>query len=1109
MIRKTLLTAIGFCLFLQASHAAISTAFSSGCAGPEGGRILSLVIDSQDPAVVYAGTYAGGLYKSADGGADWSKADHGITGRSIDALAIDPENPRRIFAASDRGLFRSTDGGARWDPIENDELVSSWISSLVIDPQDPAILYAAGPFDGVFKSTDGGRNWTSVNDGLPDNTARVLAINPQSPTTLYAAGMGVFKSIDGGATWSPVNDGISGLVVQAIAIDPQSPDSLYIGASTGGVFKTTDGGASWNSANSGLANMNVQALALDPTHPATVYAGTFLGGIYKSSDGGATWQHGDTGISGESIHAVAIDPQNTANVFAGAVSGVFKSTDGGKDWTLVNKGLVATIINSLAIDPRNPAVMYAAAETGVYKTTSRCAGWTAIGLSDKGIISLTIDRQNPSILYAVGSSGIFKSVNDGENWSAIGTGLPDAAVSVLTIDPQTPNTLYAGTIGEGIFKSTDGGSTWKSANVGFDDGLVQALVIDPHSPATVFAGTLSGVYRSTNGGMTWEPADSGLPDTWVNALAIDPQNPATLYAVTSQGIYKSANGGTGWDPAGLRFYPIRVLTIDPQRPATLYASTQTGELFRTADGARTWIKSKLEFGDQWVTAIATDPVTPQSIYAGTFGAGVRMIDVSVCSFIYLVPIPPGGAAACHTSGTGEAMRTGYATLILDAGTAPSGIAVFSFRQNGVTVSEAGVPASPATTRARLFVDFRADVNAIPGQSSTGTVDINTGIAIVNNGAATANVTYVLRAFDGGILAAGHGTIAAGGHFAKFVDQLKEVAPDFDLPSDFKSAVQFGSLEISSDQPLSVLGLRGTINQRNEFIMTTIPVADLGKSIPDDPIYFPQLADGGGYTTSLLLLNTANRVERGTLQILDNHGTPMTVNQVGGSAGSSFRYSIPPGGAFQFQTDGLSADTKAGWARLIPDAFSPAPVGSGVFSYSSGSVLVSESGVPATGATTHARVYVDLSRNHSTGLAIANVRSTEAGITIKAFQYDGTTPIGTNPEPLLLAADGHHAGYADQLVPGLFPGFTGVLDISSETPFAALTLRSQNNERGDQLMTTFPVADATRPAPSPATFPQVADGGGYMTEFILISAGGEASTVLFFYDESGALTDFGE
>lgn len=78
----------------------------------------------------------------------------------------------------------------------------------------------------------------------------------------------------------------------------------------------------------------------------------------------------------------------------------------------------------------------------------------------------------------------------------------------------------------------------------------------------------------------------------------------------------------------------------------------------------------------------------------------------------------------------------------------------------------------------------------------------------------------------------------------------------------------------------------------------------------------------------------------------------------------------------------------------------------------------------------------------------------------------------------------------------------MLDISSTTPFATLTLRSLYNERNDFLMTTFPVADASRPAPSPIVFPQIADGEGYVTQFILLGAGGASSTTLGFFSEDG-------
>jgi hypothetical protein len=474
-------------------------------------------------------------------------------------------------------------------------------------------------------------------------------------------------------------------------------------------------------------------------------------------------------------------------------------------------------------------------------------------------------------------------------------------------------------------------------------------------------------------------------------------------------------------------------------------------------------------------------------------------------------LPEGGAISIATAGIGPATQVGYAAAKISTGTSPYGVAVFSYKQYGVTVSEAGISASPPTTQARIFIDYRFAVAAVPAHIEAGTIDVNTGIAVVNYGSATANVTYTLRNASGTIITTGHGTIDTGYHFACFIDQLKDKAnaPDFNLPSNFQTAIQFGSLEIVSTQPVSVLALRGTMNQRNEFLITTTPVADLTQILGSGSAYFPQFADGGGYTTSLILLNISNTRETGKLEIRDKDGNPLMVNQVGGTRDSSFNYSIEPGSFVRFQSDGFPANTTTGWVQVTPDAGTSTPVGSGIFAYNPENVLVSESGIPATAATTHARVYVDLSGNHNTGLAIVNVSNTSSTITINAYQKDGVTAAGIGKPPIPLAANGHTAAFADEFVTGLSAEFTGVLDIRSTMPFAALTLRSLVNGRNEFLMTTFPFADVNQAAPSPVVFPQIVDGGGYITEIILLSSGQAASATLNYYDENGMPTNFGK
>jgi hypothetical protein len=101
---------------------------------------------------------------------------------------------------------------------------------------------------------------------------------------------------------------------------------------------------------------------------------------------------------------------------------------------------------------------------------------------------------------------------------------------------------------------------------------------------------------------------------------------------------------------------------------------------------------------------------------------------------------PGGGATTSTTGLNETTQAGYATVAINSGDAPYGTAVFSFKQNRVTVTEAGVPASPPTTAARIFIDYRFSVVVVPARVSSGTIDINAGIAAVNSGSVSANVT---------------------------------------------------------------------------------------------------------------------------------------------------------------------------------------------------------------------------------------------------------------------------------------------------------------------------------------------------------------------------------
>src|SRR5262249_30499074 len=140
-------------------------------------------------------------------------------------------------------------------------------------------------------------------------------------------------------------------------------------------------------------------------------------------------------------------------------------------------------------------------------------------------------------------------------------------------------------------------------------------------------------------------------------------------------------------------------------------------------------------------------------------------------------VTPVGAATTSTSGTSPLVAVGYATAAVNSGAAPYGIAVFSLAQNGFIVSEAAIPASPPVQRARVFVEYRTGITA-----GIGEIDTYTGVAIANGRASTASLTYTLRDGDGQIIATGHGSLPPDAHRAKFVHELQDIAPDFNLPA---------------------------------------------------------------------------------------------------------------------------------------------------------------------------------------------------------------------------------------------------------------------------------------------------------------------------------------
>lgn len=449
-----------------------------------------------------------------------------------------------------------------------------------------------------------------------------------------------------------------------------------------------------------------------------------------------------------------------------------------------------------------------------------------------------------------------------------------------------------------------------------------------------------------------------------------------------------------------------------------------------------------------------------------------------------------GVSLITATGTGSP-AVGYARIQAGAGsTVPTGFAIFNLRQNNVLVTEASVPAAALMQAGRMY----AEVNG----------PVNTGVAIANSSGQPATISFQFVNSSGTEVRQATTTLQAGTQIAAFLDQ----AP-------FNSGAFTGALTFSSPVPVSAIALRGYTNERSEFLITTLPVVPIDAA-SSDTLLLPHLADGGGWTTQIVLINSSSQAMTGALEFF-TQGTSTEAGRawsvvMDGQSGNRFTYSLPARSARALKTSGTGSSTVVGWARIVPSGSSASPAGSALFSYKPANVTVSETSAAAMRSGSAFRMYVESSGNFSasapgsieSGLAIANPNANAATVNYELTKLDGTAT-GLSGS-LTVPATGQIATFLRQLPPlaGLQTPFQGILRISSSSTIATVGLRSRYNERTDFLLATTPPSNESTPGTSQEiSFPHLVFDGGYTTQFILFSGTPNvAEGSLSFFSQAG-------
>ena len=333
-------------------------------------------------------------------------------------------------------------------------------------------------------------------------------------------------------------------------------------------------------------------------------------------------------------------------------------------------------------------------------------------------------------------------------------------------------------------------------------------------------------------------------------------------------------------------------------------------------------------------------------------------------------------------------------------------------EGGVPTGEAGVNAT--TVPATRFITF-----AEQGEGQHGT-----GVAYANPSDTQADITFTVRDADGETLASDDRSLSPNGHGAQNMVDL------FDLLSFT------GSLEVTSTQPIVSLSL----NNEADPVFSSLPPGELDAAAQAATMYyFPHLAVGAGWQTTITYINYSPQEVTCTTEFLSDHGSPLLVSFAGRGMDISRSDVLPPGGSVHEETNiDLSAPEAGGWAR----ATCSGPVkASLLYRRFEGGVPTGEAGVNAV--TVPATRFVTFAEQgegkHGTGVGYANPSdTTTAFVTFTVRDADGNEL--ARSAPLTLLPRGHGA---DNMAPlfGL-PSFTGWLEITSTAPIVSLSL---NNE----------------------------------------------------------------
>jgi photosystem II stability/assembly factor-like uncharacterized protein len=624
----------------------------------------AVAVAPSDHNVVYAGTGSAcprgnispgdGIYKSTDGGKSWKHVGLELTGQ-IGRIRVHPTDPDTVYVAAlgqifgpneERGVYRSQDGGESWEKVL---FVSDRAGAvdLAMNPENPRILFAAiweaerkpwtlvsgGEESGLYRSKDGGDSWDELTDGLPEGTKGRIGVsvsggNPNRVFALVEAEKGgLFRSENGGDKFFLVNPDRNfrqrAWYYTHVVADPVNTENVYI--MNTGLWRSTDGGNSFNFIR--VPHGDNHDLWISPDDP-DIMINANDGGANVSYNGGRAWSTQTNQPTAE-MYRVTVDDQFPYRVYGcqqdnSCVSLPSRTGSGGiarHHWYVIG----GCESGHVAVDPRNPKVTYSGCyggqigrydhETGqereIMAYPQLAVGQAATDLKYRfqWNAPIRLSPHDPSVLYHA-SQFLHRSNDEGHSWEIISPDLsrnnPDtlgyagepitrdntgvevyATIFAFEESQQTPGLLWVGTDDGRVHISRDSGENWEEVTPSGmpEDGQVNSLDLSAHDPGRAFLAVTRYkfndfkpyIFRTDDYGATWTQlaeGSNGIPeDHFVRVVREDPDRKGLLFAGTEFGLYVSFDDGARWQPFQQKL-PVTPVTDMQIKHGDLIVATQ-------------------------------------------------------------------------------------------------------------------------------------------------------------------------------------------------------------------------------------------------------------------------------------------------------------------------------------------------------------------------------------------------------------------------------------------------------------------------------------------------------------------------------------------------------